>query len=141
MIDDKMIVVGLERKIDDTIISGIQIPAQYNGKDVVAIDSGAFQSFGKIFSETSYANMSSSYVNIYVPTSVKRIGAKAFEGCLGIKVSLYNGTNSAKVDHEEWDKTVTWEADNISARDCIWGFRPAIGWTRYSQVKIPDDYE
>ena len=139
MVDDKMIVVGLERTIDDKIKQGIVIPSQYNGKDVVAIESNAFKSFGEKFVQTPYANMSNSYVTIYLPATIKRIGANAFEGCNGIKVSL--NYPSDQYYYKTWDKTVIWEEGTISVRDCIWNFRPAIGWTRYSEAPIPDDYE
>lgn len=140
MVDGKAVVVGIDREITSTITAGIKIPATYNGVDVVAIESGAFKAFGEKFSETSYANMQSSYVTISIPTSIQKVGANAFENCFGIKVSLYD-PNEKTADYKTWDKTVIWEAGNISARDCIWGFRPAIGWTRYSMVTIPDDYE
>lgn len=140
MIDGKMVVVGIDRAINDSIIAGIKIPATHGGVEVVAIESNAFKEFGERFTKTSYANMSNSYVTFQVPTSVKRIGANAFDSCNGIKVTLYD-PNSTVADHQAWDKTVVWEAGNSSARDCIWGFRPAIGWTRYSKAEIPDDYE
>lgn len=140
MVDDKMVVVGIDRTIDSKIKNGIKIPSTHGGKPVVAIDTGAFEEFGKAFTKTSYANMSDSYVTFSVPTSVKRIGANAFAECNGIKVVLYDPAGG-EADYEAWDEGVSWEAGNISARDCIWGFRPAIGWTRYSMVDIPDDYE
>lgn len=140
MVDGKMVVVGIERTIDKTIVNGIKIPAYFNGVEVVAIDSYAFKAFGEKFTQTSYANMQSSYVTISVPTTVKKVGAKAFDECNGIKVVLYD-PDKTYADHEAWDATVTWEKGNKSARDCIWGFRPAIGWTRYSKVTIPDGYD
>ena len=140
MVDGKAVVVGIDREITSSITAGIKIPAAYNGVDVVAIESGAFKAFGEKFSKTSYANMQSSYVTISIPTSIQKVGANAFENCFGIKVSLYD-PDEKNADYKAWDKTVLWEAGNISARDCIWGFRPAIGWTRYSMVQIPDDYE
>ena len=140
MVDGKAVVVGIDREITSSITAGIKIPATYNGVDVVAIESGAFKAFGEKFSKTSYANMQSSYVTISIPTSIQKVGANAFENCFGIKVSLYD-PDEKNADYKAWDKTVLWEAGNISARDCIWGFRPAIGWTRYSMVPIPDDYE
>jgi hypothetical protein len=84
--------------------------------------------------------MSNSYVIISVPTTVKKVGAGAFEGCNGIKVQLYD-PNETYADYKTWDTLVTWESGNRSARDCIWGFRPAIGWTRYSKVTIPAGYD
>ena len=140
IIDGKAVVVGIDREINSSITAGIKIPATYNGVEVVAIESGAFKAFGEKFSETSYANMQSSYVTISLPTTIKKVGANAFENCFGIKVSLYD-PDEKNADYQAWDKTVLWEAGNIAARDCIWGFRPAIGWTRYSMVTIPDDYE
>ncbi|MBE6674170.1 MAG: hypothetical protein E7596_03575 [Ruminococcaceae bacterium] len=140
MVDGKLVVTGIDRVINDSIVAGVKIPATINGVDVVAIESNAFTEFGKKFTKTAYANMSNSYVTFYVPTTVKKIGANAFAECNGIKVSLYDASSSS-ADWKAWDKTVTWESGNASARDCIWGFRPAIGWTRYSMVEIPDDYE
>ena len=140
LIDGKLVVVGIDRVIDNSIVNGVKIPGSINGVEVVAIESNAFKAFGEKFTNTSYANMQNSYVTFYVPTTVKRIGANAFAECNGIKVSLYNPSSSS-ADWKAWDKTVTWESGNTAARDCIWGFRPAIGWTRYSMVEIPDDYE
>ena len=142
IVDGKLIVVGIDREINSSITSGIKIPAYFNGIEVVGIDSYAFKAFGEKFSKTSYANMSSSYVTISVPSTVKFVGTKAFEGCNGIKVQLYNANEGeTSIDYKMWDTLVTWESGNRSARDCIWGFRPAIGWTRYSKVTIPDGYD
>ena len=140
MVDGKFVVVGIEREITDTITSGIKIPAYFNGVEVVGIDSYAFKAFGEKFTKTKYANMNSSYVIIYVPTTVKKVGTGAFEGCNGIKVQLYD-PDQTYADYKTWDTLVTWESGNRSARDCIWGFRPAIGWTRYSKVTIPAGYD
>ena len=140
LVGDKMVVTGIDRTINDSIIKGIKIPSTVNGFEVVAIESNAFKSFGEEFSNTKYANMASSYVTFYIPTTIKRIGDNAFAKCLGIKVSLYD-PSSQVADYASWDKTVTWGSGNTHARDCIWGFRPAIGWTRYSHANIPDDYE
>ena len=107
---------------------------------VVAIESQAFKAFGEKFKNTSYANMSNSYVMFSIPTSIKKIGANAFESCYGIKVTLYD-PNQQYADYKTWDETTTWERGNMPARDCIWGYRPAIGWTRYSKVTVTDEYE
>ena len=139
-VDDKFVVVGIEREINDSIKAGVKIPAYYDGIEVVGIDSYAFKAFGEKFTKTKYANMSNSYVTFSVPTTVKKIGEKAFESCNGIKVVLYD-PSQAYADYKTWDTMVTWESGNRSARDCIWGFRPAIGWTRYSKVTIPDGYD
>lgn len=140
MVDDKLVVVGIDRVIASDITSGIKIPHKFNGVEVVGIDSYAFKAFGEKFSKTQWANMSNSYVTIYVPTTVKMVGEGAFEGCNGIKVQLYD-PNQTYADYKMWDTLVTWENGNRSARDCIWGFRPAIGWTRYSKVTIPQGYD
>ena len=139
MVDGKAVVVGIDKEVTG---EGIVIPSSYNGIEVVAIESEAFKAYGEAFSQTSYANTQNDYVTISIPTTIKKIGANAFDTCYGIKIQLYDAENSSnKADYKEWDKTVLWEAGNMPARDCIWGFRPAIGWTRYSMVKIPDDYE
>lgn len=140
MVDDKLVVVGIDRVLDDTIISGIKIPSTVEGVEVVAIESNAFKAFGEKFTKSKYANMSNSYVIFSIPTTIKKIGAGAFETCNGIKVSLYD-PNASYADYKAWDSTTIWEPGNEEARDCIWGFRPAIGWTRYSKVEIPEDYE
>ena len=140
MVDGKFVVVGIEREINESIKAGIKIPAYFNGVEVVGIDSYAFKAFGEKFTKTSYANMNSSYVIISVPTTVKKVGTGAFEGCNGIKVQLYD-PEQTYADYKTWDTLVTWESGNRSARDCIWGFRPAIGWTRYSKVTIPAGYD
>jgi len=146
IVEGKAIVVGIDRVINndasitDPIINGIKIPASFNGFEVVGIDSYAFKAFGEMFVNTRYANMSSSYVTFSVPVTVKKIGKDAFAGCNGIKVVLYDPDN-ARADYEFWDDLVVWESGNRPARDCIWGLRPAIGWTRYSRVPIPEGYD
>ncbi len=140
MVDGKLVVVGIDREITSNITAGIKIPHEFNGVEVVGIDSYAFKAFGEKFTKTQWANMNSSYVTISVPTTVKMIGEGAFEGCNGIKVQLYD-PNQTYADYKMWDTLVTWENGNSSARDCIWGFRPAIGWTRYSKVTIPAGYD
>jgi len=139
-VDGKLVVVGIDREIGADIKNGIKIPHEFNGIEVVGIDSYAFKAFGEKFTQTEYANMKNSYVTISIPTTVKKIGEGAFEGCNGIKVQLYD-PEQTYVDHKVWDTLVTWESGNRSARDCIWGFRPAIGWTRYSKVNIPAGYD
>ena len=140
ILDGRAIIVGIDRKIDSSIIAGIKFPTHIDGAPVEEIASYAFEDFGTAFTKTSYANMSSSYVTFYLPTTVKKVGDYAFDTCNGIKISLYD-PDKIPADHVAWDKTVTWGEGTISARDCIWGFRPAIGWTRYSKADIPDDYE
>ena len=140
--DKQLSVVGIDRVIDSSIKSGIVIPATFDGCTVVAIESNAFKAFGEEFTLTSYANMSNSFVTISIPTTVKRVGANAFKTCNGIKICLNeNGVNLPSIDYKTWDKLVEWEEGNKAARDCIWGFRPAIGWTRYSKVEIPEGYD
>ncbi len=139
-IDGELVVTGIDRTVDSSIKNGIKFPHERDGYKVVAIESKAFEKFGEDFTKTSYANMSSSYVTFYIPTTIRKIGAYAFDTCNGIKISLYD-PNQTYADYESWDKTVVWEEGNVAARDCIWGFRPAIGWTRYSKAEIPDDYE
>ena len=140
LVDGELVVTGIDRVIDSTIKNGIKFPHEREGYKVVAIESNAFKEFGEKFTKTSYANMSSSYVTFSIPTTIRKVGASAFDTCNGIKISLYD-PNKTYADYEAWDKTVVWEDGNVAARDCIWGFRPAIGWTRYSKADIPDDYE
>ena len=140
LVDGELVITGIDRTIDASIKNGIKFPHARDGYSVVAIESNAFEEFGEKFTKTSYANMSSSYVTFYIPTSIRKVGANAFSTCNGIKISLYD-PNQTYADYESWDKTVVWEEGNVAARDCVWGFRPAIGWTRYSKAEIPDDYE
>ena len=136
----ELVITGIDRTINSSIVNGIKFPHERDGYKVVAIESYAFKEFGEAFTKTSYANMSSSYVTFYIPTTIKKVGAYAFDTCNGIKISLYDPSKTY-ADYEAWDKTVVWEDGNTPARDCVWGFRPAIGWTRYSKAEIPDDYE
>ena len=58
--------------------------------------------------------------------------------------TIIDSTKSADMaELREWEEGVVYSSgkSNKQVRDCIWGFRPAIGWSRYSAVPIPDDYE
>ena len=143
MIGDKQLsVVGIDIVINDSIKNGIKIPSEFDGCTVVAIESNAFKTFGEEFTKTSYANMQNSYVTISIPTTIRKVGANAFKTCNGIKVTLYDVDDTVKYpDYKTWDALTEWEDGNKAARDCVWGFRPAIGWTRYSKVEIPEGYD
>ena len=138
--NNELTVIGYERKIDSSILNGIYVPYSYNGMSVTAIGDEAFMDFGERFIETEFVNLSTNFISINLPTTVKRIGDNAFEKCYGIKIGVYN-ENLSEADYKAWDKGVTWGEGNMQARDTIWKFRPAIGWSRYSLVVIPDDYE
>ncbi len=140
--ENQVSVSGIERVIASDIKNGIKIPSTFAGYTVVAIESNAFKAFGEEFTKTEYANLSSSYVTISLPTTIRKVGANAFKTCNGIKISLYDPDPSVKyADYKAWDALVEWEDGNKAARDCVWGFRPAIGWTRYSKVEIPEGYD
>ncbi len=139
-----MIIVNYKKQILDGLseYDEIQtfIPAEYCGYAVTEIDSYAFSEFGIAFSKTTYAKANTYTVTLRLPKTITRIGAYAFENCNGLGVAVYS-TSTHKMSIKEWDKTVVFEVGNIEARDCIWGFRPALGWARFSAAPIPEDYE
>ena len=136
----ELTVIGYDKEITSSIVNGIYVPYSYNGMKVTAIGENAFSEFGAKFAKTQYVNMSSGFVTIYLPTTVTEVGSYAFDGCICIKVAVYN-EDFTDADYKAWDKGVIWGEGNGQARDTIWKFRPAIGWSRYSLVEIPDDYE
>ncbi len=138
--DGELSVVGLNAAIDDSLLNGLYIPYTYEGYKVTSISDRAFSDFGKLFSVSNYANCQSGFITMYIPTTITSIGDYAFEHCIGLDIQLYN-EDLSEADHIAWDKTVTYGEGNKKARDVIWGFRPALGWSRYSSVVIPDDYE
>lgn len=117
----------------------IEIPLTYNGLPVVSIEARAFATFSKEFAKSSYARGNGTTVTILIPTSVKFIGAYAFEGIYGMGFAVYS-SESYYPDYEEWDETAVFGAGNKQVRDCIFGIRPAVGWSRYSHVPIPEGY-
>lgn len=133
-------VIGLNATIDNSLLNGLYIPYTYKGYRVTSISDRAFSDFGKLFSASKYANYQSGFVTMYIPTTIESIGDYAFENCSGLLVQLYN-EDLSDVDPAAWDKGVTYGAGNKKLRDVIWGFRPALGWSRYSSAVIPDDYE
>ncbi len=139
-----MVIVNYRKQILDglTEYDEIQtfIPSEYCGYTVTEIDSYAFSEFGLAFSKTTYAKANTYTVTLRLPKTITRIGAYAFENCNGLGVAVYS-TATHKMSITEWDKAVVFEVGNIEARDCIWGFRPALGWARFSAAPIPDDYE
>ena len=149
-----MVIVGFDKEIDTSkdYVDDIYVPTEYYGYKVTSIDTGAFIQFGEKFVNATYTNPITQKVHkyldghqirgftkIYLSSEINHIGANAFDGCYGIKVQLYSATGS--VDFVTWDKGVTYELGNVAVRDCIWGFRPALGWSRYTLAEIPDDYE
>lgn len=146
--EDYLVCVGFVRELDDT--RNVYMPSEYFGYPVKGIASNAFSDFGDAFGKSDYKN-ASYYYTISIPQSITLIEANAFDGCNGICVSLYKDDKSL-IDSTKssdlaellaWEKTVSYSsgAPNKQVRDCIWGFRPAIGWSRYSAVEIPDYYE
>ncbi|MBE6675112.1 MAG: hypothetical protein E7596_08420 [Ruminococcaceae bacterium] len=133
-------VIGLNATLNSSLLNGLYIPYTYEGYRVTSISARAFSDFGKLFSASKYANYQSGFVTMYIPTTITYIGEYAFENCTGLNIKLYS-EGTAKVNPAAWDNTVTYGAGNKKARDVIWGFRPALGWSRYSSVDIPDDYE
>ena len=134
----------------------IEMPSEYGGVPVKIIATNAFSRFGTTYG-ASLKNKQY-YFTFVIPKSISVIQSNAFINCSGICVSLRDENGDIldfKSENElkEWEKGVTYEIINDNnadidinknvkqVRDCIWGFRPAIGWTRFSAVKIPDDYE
>ena len=146
---DHMVCVGFSRAVDSS--KSIYMPYEYFGYPVTAITTNAFTDFGNRFAQSPYKN-ESYYYTICIPMSITLIEANAFDGCNGICVSLYREEDKSIIDStvsadqaelREWEKGVVYSSgkSNKQVRDCIWGLRPAIGWTRYSAAPIPDDYE
>ena len=146
-----MVVVKYVKEVDDTQI--VYMPQKYEGYPVTTIRSNAFTEFGVAFGKSEYKN-ASYYYTICIPKSITLIEKDAFESCNGICISLYKDKSTLidstkKEDLEEllaWESGVTYsivdknQDSNQQVRDCIWGFRPALGWSRYSAVEIPDYY-
>lgn len=132
LVDGAMVVVKFYRHIDTNknSFNDIYIPSEYAGYKVCTIGAGAFEQFGKDFQVTKFANSGFKFVTIHIPSTVNHIGANAFKTCNGLTVKVY-GTD----DYEFWDSTVSWETGNSEARDCLFGLRPAIGWTKFSNKK------
>ena len=145
---DHLICIGFEREVDATQV--LYMPSEYFGYTITTIKSNAFSSFGEAFGKSDYKN-ASYYYTICIPQTITLIETDAFNGCNGICISLYREDNSlidsTKTDDLavllDWEKNMTYASckSNKQVRDCIWGFRPAIGWSRYSAVVIPDYYE
>ncbi len=149
-----MVIIGFDKEIDTSsdYVDDIYIPGEYSGYKVTAIASRAFAEFGVKFNKATYVNSKGAtcyyrdghdykgFTKVYVSTNINQIGAYAFEGCYGMKIQLYS-PNGESMEPRAWEQTgVTYEAGNLPARDCIWGFRPALGWSRYSLAEIPEDY-
>ncbi|MBQ7760822.1 MAG: InlB B-repeat-containing protein [Clostridia bacterium] len=152
--EDVMVIIGFDKQIDTSkdYVDDIYIPGEYNGYKVTAIGSRAFAEFGAKFNQATYVNSNGTtcyyrdghdykgFTKIYVSTNINLVGAYAFEGCYGMKIQLYSPSGDS-MEPKAWEQTgVTYEAGNLPARDCIWGFRPALGWSRYSLAEIPEDY-
>ncbi len=155
--DGALICVGFVRPVDATRV--VYMPREYMGMAVVGIKTNAFTDFGIKFGESEYRN-ASYYYTIAIPTSIKSVEAAAFDLCWGIRIALYTEVqNGDKINYRlldsamkndlsiilDWESNLTLfdrsEKSNRQARDSIWGFRPALGWSRYSAVEIPDFYE
>ena len=148
LVDDHMICVKYNREPSAERIT--TMPSEYFGYPVTAIASNAFTEFGVKFGASEYKNKDY-YFTICIPQSITVIETDAFASCNGICIQLYKEDKSLidstkAADLAEllaWEEKVTYSsgASNKQVRDCIWGFRPAIGWSRYSAVEIPDFYE
>ncbi len=143
---DHMVCVDFVKQVDSS--QNTKMPRTYGGYPITGIASKAFSAFGKAFGESEYKNKNY-YYTVYIPTTITVIETDAFADCSGMCVMLYLENNSVVEDIKkekelnallEWEKTMTYSSgdSNKQVRDCIWGLRPAIGWTRYSAVDIPD---
>ena len=125
----------------------VDMPSEYGGVPVRIVATNAFSAFGLEYGET--LKKKNYYFTIVLPMTITEIQTDAFINCNGICVSLRDD-NGTVLDFKsedvlkEWEKNVKYAEKNKNVkqvRDCIWGFRPALGWTRFSAVIIPDDYE
>ena len=148
LVGDHMVCVKYNREPSAEKIT--TMPSEYFGYPVTAIASNAFTDFGVKFGASEYKNKDY-YFTICIPQSITVIETDAFAGCNGICIQLYKEDKSL-IDSTKssdlaellaWEEKTTYStgASNKQVRDCIWGFRPAIGWSRYSAVEIPDYYE
>ena len=124
----------------------IDMPSEYGGLPVKAIATNAFSAFG--LKHGPALKNKQYYYTIVLPKSITEIQTDAFINCNGICVSLRDDNGNildfkSEDELKEWEKNVSYAPGKnvLHVRDCIWGFRPAIGWTRFSAVEIPDDYE
>ncbi|MBE6663047.1 MAG: hypothetical protein E7602_00915 [Ruminococcaceae bacterium] len=142
---DHMVCVGFAK--DPTSAKKLNMPSDYSGIPVTAIAKNAFTEFGIKFGNSAYKNKDY-YFTFTIPMSITLIQTDAFDKCNGICVQLRDN-NGKTLDFQsesvlrEWEKNVSYSSGKVNkqVRDCIWGFRPAIGWTRFSAVTIPPDYE
>lgn len=148
--DDQLICIDFDKKVDAT--QSVKLPTEHYGYKVTAIGTNAFSEFGKAYSTSKYKDYNY-YFTVYIPTSIRVIQADAFADCSGMCVMLYLEDGDVVEDYNNtkeregllaWEATMTYSIvanetnTNTQVRDCIWGFRPAIGWSRYSAVEIPD---
>ena len=142
---DHMVCVGFAN--DPTSAIKLNMPSDYSGIPVTAIAKNAFTEFGIKFGNSPYKNKDY-YFTFTIPMSITLIQTDAFDKCNGICVQLRD-SNGKALDFQsesilrEWEKNVSYSSGKVNkqVRDCIWGFRPAIGWTKFSAVTIPPDYE
>lgn len=150
-----MVIIGYNKTIGHTETYedlDVYIPAEHDGYKVTIIDTRAFAEFGVNFNKATYVKNKSiayyrdgddikGFTKVYVSTNIQCIGAYAFEGCYGLKIQVYS-PDGGDTTPRNWEQTsnVVYEAGNLPVRDCIWGFRPALGWSRYTLADIPEDY-
>ncbi len=145
LVDDHMVCINYTAT--PSSLQSVNLPSYYNSYPVTTIASNAFSDFGVKFGNSSYKN-NNYYFTIVLPKTITLIQENAFINCNGICVSVRDENGNildfkSADELKEWEKTVDYGSTKVDKqmRDCIWGFRPAIGWTRFSAVEIPDDYE
>ena len=110
-------------------VGNLVIPSEYNGHKVTSIDNNAFNGYGEKIASLSN---NSSFVTIYIPTTITRIGVDAFKNCTDLKIQVSNAKDS---EVEEWLSRVIIESGNAQVVDVIRNVRPAIGWNPYKKPK------
>ena len=106
------------------VIGDATIPAEFNGYKVTSIATNAFNGLGKKLTSSS-----TNFVTFYIPETIVRIGANAFNDCDDLKVQLVGDKEEAEI--QSWIENVTVESGNKHVEDVILGKRPAIGWKIY----------
>ncbi len=118
-----------------TFKSNVIVPDSYNGMPVVAIADGAFENTTKLINQESM-----SFTTLFLPLSIKSIGANAFASCQGLKVSMYTSVDGEFKEISDlgtlfaWSETVMIGEGNSHLLDVATQVRPAFGWFAYTSA-------
>ncbi len=113
--------MGYSGKVGD-----LTIPSEYNGYKVTSIANNAFNGYGDKIGSSS----GNSFVKIYIPSTITRIGANAFANCDDLKVQYLE---TKEMPLETWVEALVIESGNTHVLDVIMSKRPAIGWYKYTK--------